>query len=95
MNSQNLSVPFSLQDLLELFDLYRKQTDQLLQYAKQHNDEKAIAALLRVKHRLHQGPVRALVLGASSAGKSTLINALAGDIVTPEGEHTTSPIRTV
>lgn len=42
--------------------------------------------------RLRQGPVRALVLGVSSAGKSTLINAMAGQIVVPEGKQTTSPL---
>lgn len=82
----------TIQELHGLFDTYRHQANLLLQYAKEHNDTKAQAALLRVQHRLHQGPIRALVLGASSAGKSTLINALSGDIVTPEGQHTTSPI---
>jgi len=48
--------------------------------------------LWHLKYRLMQGPVRLLVLGASSAGKSTLVNALAGGVVSPEGEWTSTYI---
>lgn len=34
--------------------------------------------------RLKQGPIRALVMGQTSSGKSTLINAFAGDFIAPE-----------
>lgn len=44
--------------------------------------------------RLKQGPIRMAVIGESSTGKSTLINAFAGDFVAPEnaGVCTAQPI---
>lgn len=42
--------------------------------------------------RLKQGPVRAVVIGQTSSGKSTLFNALAGDIIAPEDARSSSPI---
>lgn len=59
--------------------------------AEAHN-HKAEMVLRELWCRLRQGPVRTLVLGVSSAGKSTLINAMAGQIVVPEGKQTTSPL---
>lgn len=42
--------------------------------------------------RLKQGPVRAVVIGQTSSGKSTLFNALAGNIIAPEDARSSSPI---
>ncbi len=43
-------------------------------------------------YRLQQGPIRVLVVGTSSAGKSTLVNAAVGSFVAPEGATATSPV---
>lgn len=42
--------------------------------------------------RLKQGPVRAVIMGQTSSGKSTLINALVGSIIAPESADACSPI---
>lgn len=49
-----------------------------------------VRRLERLRARLRQGPVRLLVVGVSCSGKSTLINALAGEFVAPEGNYVTS-----
>lgn len=49
-----------------------------------------VRRLERLRARLRQGPVRLLVVGVSCSGKSTLINALAGEFVAPEGDYVTS-----
>lgn len=82
----------NMQDLHFVFDKYREMVEYLQQEAKERNNTQAKEILDAVWLRLHQGPVRTLVLGVSSAGKSTLINALARNIVVPEGKRTTSPI---
>lgn len=52
--------------------------------------EKLCALFLRIK----QGPIRMVIVGESSTGKSTLVNAFAGDFVAPEnaGVCTAKPI---
>lgn len=42
--------------------------------------------------RLKRGPVRAVIMGQTSSGKSTLINALVGSIIAPESADACSPI---
>lgn len=42
--------------------------------------------------RLKQGPVRVIIMGQTSSGKSTLINALVGGIIAPESADACSPI---
>lgn len=42
--------------------------------------------------RLKRGPVRAVIMGQTSSGKSTLINALTGSIIAPESADACSPI---
>lgn len=42
--------------------------------------------------RLKRGPVRVVIMGQTSSGKSTLINALVGSIIAPESADACSPI---
>lgn len=49
-------------------------------------------ALRLLQPRLEQGMVRVAVIGATSSGKSTLINALLEQIVVPENPNVSSPI---
>ena len=79
-------------ELQRAFAFCQKQVDALLPEARQQNNTEALQLLNQVWLRLRQGPVRTLVLGVSSAGKSTLINAVSGAVVVPEGRRTTSPI---
>jgi len=78
--------------LREIFEGYGEVVKKLYKMAEEQNDRAAMKQLRTVWDRLQQGPVRAMVIGVSSAGKSTLLNALAGSIVVPEGPHTTSPV---
>lgn len=84
----------SRQKMTERFARYGEMIANLLERAAQLKDdvrkEELKSKLWRQRYRLKQGPVRLLVLGASSAGKSTLINALAGKAVSPEGRYTTT-----
>lgn len=66
--------------------------EQLFPLARSSGNQEAMEALRQVWLRLQQGPVRVLFLGVSSAGKSTLINAMVGNVVVPEGHQTTSPV---
>lgn len=66
--------------------------EQLFPLAQKCRNEEAMESLCQAWLRLKQGPIRVLFLGVSSAGKSTLINAMTGRIVVPEGRHTTSPV---
>lgn len=66
--------------------------EQLFPLAQKRRNEEAMESLCQAWLRLKQGPIRVLFLGVSSAGKSTLINAMTGRIVVPEGRHTTSPV---
>ncbi len=81
-----------IQKLQDEFEACCDRVKRLDKIAKEQNCEEARAILQRVWLRLRQGPVRALVMGVSSAGKSTLINALAGQIIVPEAKRTSSPI---
>lgn len=42
--------------------------------------------------RLKRGPVRAVIMGETSSGKSTLINALVGSVIVPESADACSPV---
>ena len=66
--------------------------EQLFPLAQEYRNKEAMEALRQAWLRVMQGPIRVLFLGVSSAGKSTLINAMTGRIVVPEGRHTTSPV---
>lgn len=66
--------------------------EQLFPLAQKYENRAAMEALRQAWLRLKQGPVRVLFLGVSSAGKSTLVNAMIGSVVVPEGKHTTSPV---
>lgn len=86
-------MPFQDIDSLQRhFEALMDYAAHLYAVARAQNDETAAALIRDQWFRLRQGPVRTLVLGVSSAGKSTLINAMAGQIVVPEGKQTTSPI---
>jgi len=82
----------NMEELLNRFASYRSCVEAMMQEARQQKNMEAMVLLNQVWLRLQQGPVRTLVLGVSSAGKSTLINAISGSIVVPEGKRTTSPI---
>lgn len=79
-----------------VFAVYGKVTDVLLGMARAVDDGEAKEALeeklWRLKYRLMQGPVRLLVLGASSSGKSTIVNALTGKVVSPEAAQVSTLI---
>ena len=79
-------------ELRKLFGEYSGLVEKLYKQAKEQDDIKTMNDLRRVWERLQQGPIRAMVVGVSSAGKSTMLNALAGNIIVPEGSHTTSPV---
>lgn len=81
-----------IQKLQDEFEACCDRVKRLYKIAKEQNCEEARVILQKVWLRLRQGPVRALVMGVSSAGKSTLINALAGQIIVPEAKRTSSPI---
>ena len=74
------------------FEKLKATAEALAQRAAALKDKSALRQLDLVWHRLEQGPIRLLVLGVTSSGKSTLINALAGDVVVPEGNTATSPL---
>lgn len=78
--------------LQEEFEAYSGRIKRLDKIALELRCEEARAVLQKVWLRLRQGPVRAVVMGVSSAGKSTLINALAGQIVVPEAKRAMSPV---
>lgn len=86
-------MPFQdIDGLQRHFEALMDHAAHLYAVAQAQNNETAAALIRDQWFRLRQGPVRTLVLGVSSAGKSTLINAMAGQIVVPEGKQTTSPI---
>ena len=78
--------------LQKSFDEFSKITADLLKKAHEAKNEAVEQRLQEVWFRLQQGPIRTLVLGVSSAGKSTLINAAVGELVSPEGINATSPV---
>lgn len=82
----------NMEELQHQFASYRSCVEAMMQEARQQGNTEAMRLLNQIWLRLLQGPVRTLVLGVSSAGKSTLINAVSGSIVVPEGKRTTSPI---
>ncbi len=82
----------TIKELREVFQGYSSLVEQLYKQAKEQGDVKTMNDLRKVWERLQQGPIRAMVVGVSSAGKSTMLNALAGNIIVPEGSHTTSPV---
>ncbi|MBE6658244.1 MAG: hypothetical protein E7604_07355 [Ruminococcaceae bacterium] len=82
----------SVDDLRALFDANLGRVERIDEVAASLGLDGIGAGLRDTWFRLKQGPIRVLITGCSSAGKSTLINALANEIVVPEGKHTTSPI---
>lgn len=88
-----LENPKNLAELQSFFSETRETIEkQLFPLAQKYGNREAMKALRQAWLRLLQGPVRVLFLGVSSAGKSTLINAIVGNVVVPEGRHTTSPV---
>ena len=83
--------------LLKQFKIYGSLADKLTDIVTEspledEQKEELLSSLMKVRFRLMQEPVRLLVLGASSAGKSTLVNALTGRIVSPEAQHSSTLI---
>lgn len=74
----------------ERFKQYTSDADSLRKAALELNVPAVAEDMTKLLLRLKEGPVRLLVLGTSCAGKSTLVNALAGTIVSPEGDWVTS-----
>lgn len=74
----------------ERFKHYTSDADILRKAALELNVPAVAEDMTQLLLRLKVGPVRLLVLGTSCAGKSTLVNALAGTIVSPEGDWVTS-----
>lgn len=64
----------------------------LLGEAERMEDRENAANLRLMIPRLRQGLVRTAVIGATSSGKSTLINGLLEQIVVPENPNVSSPI---
>ncbi len=60
--------------------------------ANDMGDELNAAGLHLLIPRLRQGLVRVAVIGATSSGKSALINAMLGRLVVPENPNVSSPI---
>ena len=88
-----LENPKNLAELQSFFSETRETIEkQLFPLAQKYGNRGAMKALRQAWLRLLQGPIRVLFLGVSSAGKSTLVNAMIGRIVVPEGRHTTSPV---
>ena len=81
-----------INELRAVYAGYSGIVEKLYKKAAEQNHQQAMKQLRVVWDRLQQGPIRAMVIGVSSAGKSTMLNALAGNIVVPEGSHTTSPV---
>lgn len=82
----------NMEELQQRFLSYQNYVEVMMQEARKQENREAMQLLNLVWLRLRQGPVRTVVLGVSSAGKSTLINAISGAVVVPEGKRTTSPI---
>lgn len=82
----------SVADLQKTFDALLVRLQRMDALAKAQNNTEVRKSLRKVWYRLKQGPIRVLVMGVSSAGKSTVINAMVGHVVVPEGKRTTSPI---
>lgn len=72
------------------FKKYMAEAEGLRKAALTLNIPDVAEDMTKLLLRLKEGPVRLLVLGTSCAGKSTLVNALAGIIVSPEGDWVTS-----
>ena len=83
----------TVSDLRKVFQDYTDLIENdLFPLAQKNNNVQAMQRLRQVWERLQQGPIRVLFLGVSSAGKSTILNAMTGHVIVPEGQHTTSPI---
>ena len=72
-------------------DLVRA-AEGLASAANDMGDELNAAGLHLLIPRLRQGLVRVAVIGATSSGKSALINAMLGRLVVPENPNVSSPI---
>ena len=56
------------------------------------NDENTARSLARVKQQMSMGLVRVALLGMTSCGKSTTINAILKNIIVPENPNTSTPM---
>lgn len=82
-----------LEALSRKYEQYGAYVQFLAQCAKQYGLwEQYGKKLSDLYLRLKQGPVRMVIAGESSTGKSTLINAFAGEFIVPESAGVCTPV---
>lgn len=79
-------------EYIELRNNIAGAAERLIEETKAMGDQINTACLNLLIPRLKQGLVRVAVIGATSSGKSTLINALLRQFVVPENPNVSSPI---
>ncbi len=67
-------------------------TEQMLSCARELGDNMTALTLERQAAGLKKGLVRVALIGSTSSGKSTIINALLGKLVVPENPSVSSPV---
>lgn len=95
MPSKKRSSPETLARLHADYAQACARLERLAQLTQSYRQWEGFGAKLSALYlRLKQGPVRAVIMGQTSSGKSTLINAFAGDFIAPEsaGACTLIPI---
>lgn len=83
---------FAAERLIRLRDGLAEETGLLAAETERMGDRLNTARLQLLIPRLRQGLVRIAVIGATSSGKSTLLNALLEHITVPENPNVSSPI---
>ncbi len=80
------------QKLIQARDSLAGAVERLAAVTEEMGDTFNTAALRLLLPRMRQGLVRVAVVGVTSSGKSTVINALLRDLVVPENPNVSSPI---
>ena len=93
MASQDQAAREKLRALCDKFRKYEKYVEFLAQTAKDYGLWKKYSQpLSELYMRLKQGPIRMTVVGETSTGKSTLLNAFAGKFIAPESSGVCTPV---